>query len=122
MIDPLPSQFAPQEADETVRISYVVARLERAVRRGINERVKPYGLTTLRNRHVVLQGSTVRFTFTGKSGQSHTVRLSDRRLARAVKQVRDLPGQLLFQYVDDEGTIRAIDSADVNEYIREHAG
>ena len=47
MIDPLPSQFAPQEADETVRVSYVVARLERAIRRGINERVKPYGLTTL---------------------------------------------------------------------------
>jgi len=81
-----------------------------------------FGLTTLRNRHVVFQGSTVRFTFTGKSGQAHTVRLSDRRLARVVKQVRDLPGQLLFQYVDDEGAVRAIDSADVNEYIREHAG
>ena len=81
-----------------------------------------FGLTTLRNRHVVFQGSSVRFTFTGKSGQPHTVRLSDRRLARAVKQVRDLPGQQLFQYVDDEGVIRSIDSADVNEYIREHAG
>jgi DNA topoisomerase-1 len=81
-----------------------------------------FGLTTLRNRHVSLRGDTMRFTFTGKSGQPHNIRLSDRRLARTVKQVRDLPGQLLFQYVDTLGDVRAVDSADVNEYIRTHAG
>ena len=81
-----------------------------------------FGLTTLRNRHVSLRGDTVRFAFTGKSGQPHSIRLSDRRLARMVRQVRDLPGQQLFQYVDAAGDVRAIDSADVNAYIRAHAG
>ena len=81
-----------------------------------------FGLTTLRNRHVSVQGDTVRFAFKGKSGKSHTIRLSDRRLARMVSQCRDLPGQLLFQFVDDNGDPHPITSSEVNEYVREITG
>lgn len=81
-----------------------------------------FGLTTLRNRHLKTDGAELRFAFTGKSGKSHIIRLADRRLARTVKRIRDLPGQLLFQYVDDDGQIGAIDSNDVNDYIREKTG
>jgi DNA topoisomerase I len=78
-----------------------------------------YGLTTMRNRHVAIEGATVRFTFKGKSGVQHDVNLTDRRLARIVRQCRDLPGQELFQYLDAEGQRHSIDSADVNQYLRE---
>jgi DNA topoisomerase-1 len=78
-----------------------------------------YGLTTMRNRHVAVRGSTLRFNFTGKSGVQHAINLTDRRLARIVKRSRDLPGYELFQYLDDDGTAHSIDSADVNDYLRE---
>lgn len=78
-----------------------------------------YGLTTLRGRHVQVEGSRVRFRFRGKSGVRHTVEFSDRRLARIVQRCQDIPGYELFQYVDDEGEAHTIDSADVNEYLRE---
>jgi DNA topoisomerase-1 len=81
-----------------------------------------FGLTTLRARHARVAGSAVRFTFRGKSGKWHTVTVRDRRLARMVAQWQDLPGQELFQYVDDDGEIQSIDSADVNEYVRAAAG
>lgn len=81
-----------------------------------------FGLTTFRNKHVDVANHGVRFKFTGKSGKSHTISLSSRRLARAVKRIRDLPGQQLFQYEDENGEPRAIDSSDVNGYIREIAG
>jgi DNA topoisomerase-1 len=83
---------------------------------------RSYGLTTLRNRHVEIQGSTLRFRFQGKSGKAHTVDVDDRRLARLVKQCRELPGQDLFQYVDEAGVPQPVDSGAVNEYLREISG
>jgi DNA topoisomerase-1 len=78
-----------------------------------------YGLTTLRNKHVDVNGSTVRFKFQGKSGKHHVIDLNDRRLARIVKRCLDLPGYELFQYMDDDdGTLHNVDSSDVNEYLR----
>jgi DNA topoisomerase-1 len=81
-----------------------------------------FGLTTLRDRHVDVMGSTLRFEFRGKSGVRHSVDLKDRRLARIVKDCQDLPGYELFQYVDDSGQRNTIDSADVNGYLREITG
>lgn len=81
-----------------------------------------YGLTTLRNKHVEVEGSKVTFSFQGKSRVHHTVSLQDRRMARIVKQCSDLPGYELFQYVDEEGAPHSIDSSDVNEYLREVTG
>ena len=80
-----------------------------------------YGLTTLRNRHVNVIGAEVRFTFRGKSGKSHTVELHDRRMARVIKRFLEIPGQELFKYVE-KGDVKAIDSADVNDYLRQITG
>jgi DNA topoisomerase-1 len=80
---------------------------------------RSYGLTTMRGRHVNVDGSTITFKFRGKSGVRHTIDVSDRRLAKIVQRCQDIPGYELFQYVDSDGTPRAIDSADVNEYLRE---
>ncbi|MGV7206742.1 DNA topoisomerase IB [Oxalobacteraceae bacterium A2-2] len=83
---------------------------------------KSFGLTTLRGRHVRVDGSEVEFRFRGKSGVHHAVKVADRRLARIIRSVRDLPGQELFQYVDDDGAPHSIDSADVNDYLHRIAG
>jgi DNA topoisomerase-1 len=83
---------------------------------------KSFGLTTLRNRHVRVDGGAVEFHFRGKSGVYHDIKVDDRRLARVIARVRDLPGQELFQYLDDEGNRHAVDSADVNEYLRSITG
>jgi DNA topoisomerase-1 len=80
------------------------------------------GLTTMRDRHATIKGTTVRFEFRGKSGVEHTIDLQDARLARIVKALRDLPGYELFRYVDEEGRRQTIDSADVNDYLREISG
>jgi DNA topoisomerase-1 len=79
---------------------------------------RSYGLTTMHNRHVEVEGGKVRFKFRGKSGKVHDIDLNDRRLARIVKKCQDLPGYELFQYLDDEGNHHGVDSADVNEYLR----
>jgi DNA topoisomerase-1 len=81
-----------------------------------------FGLTTLRAKHVRIEGPRLRFVFRGKGGKSHTVNVTDRRLARIVLQCQDLPGHELFQYLDDTGRRQTIDSADVNAYLREIAG
>ncbi len=78
-----------------------------------------YGLTTMRNRHVRVKGSTITFNFEGKSGKRHSIDHQDRRLARIVQRCHDIPGQELFQYLDGDGNRHSIDSADVNEYLRE---
>lgn len=83
---------------------------------------KSFGLTTMRDRHAKVDGATVRFEFRGKSGIVHLVDLKDRRLARIVRQSRDLPGFELFQYVDAQGSRHGIDAADVNDYLRRMAG
>jgi DNA topoisomerase-1 len=80
------------------------------------------GLTTLRDRHARINGSSVRFEFRGKSGVAHAVDLHDARLARIVKACRDLPGYELFQYVDEQGDRQTIGSDDVNVYVREISG
>lgn len=81
-----------------------------------------FGLTTLRTRHVHIDGATVRFRFRGKSGKARDVGVHDRRLARVLAQCSELPGHELFQYVAEDGTLHGIDSGDVNEYIRRVAG
>ena len=83
---------------------------------------RSYGLTTLRNRHVEVQGSTIRFHFRGKSGIEHEVQVSDRRLARIIQRCLELPGQHLFQYLDEHGERRAVTSTDINDYLRELTG
>jgi DNA topoisomerase I len=83
---------------------------------------RSFGLTTMRNRHVDVSGSTLRFRFRGKSGKEHTIPLTDRRLARIVQRLQGLPGQTLFQYRDDDGQYQTVDSDDVNEYLREITG
>jgi DNA topoisomerase-1 len=81
-----------------------------------------YGLTTMHDKHVSVNGSQVHFKFRGKSGKWHTVQLADRRLARIVGRCQELPGQELFQYFDDENVQRDVTSQDVNDYLREIAG
>ena len=83
---------------------------------------KSYGLTTMRNKHVDVKGSNITFSFQGKSGVKHTISLEDRRLANIIKRCVDIPGYELFQYIDEEGEHRTIDSSDVNEYLREISG
>jgi DNA topoisomerase I len=83
---------------------------------------KSFGLTTLRNRHVRADGSHLTFEFVGKSGVRHRTGVRDRRLARIIKQLHDLPGQRLFQYVDEGGERRQLGSADVNAYLKEASG
>jgi len=83
---------------------------------------RSYGLTTLRNRHVAVEGATLRFTFKGKSGRSWELDIRDRRVARIVRACQELPGQELFGYRDAEGEPRDVGSADVNAYLREIAG
>jgi len=81
-----------------------------------------YGLTTLRNPHVTIAGSQLRFQFKGKSGRSWRLCVTDRRVARVVKACQELPGQELFQYVDEAGEVRRVTSSDVNAYLREITG
>jgi DNA topoisomerase I len=83
---------------------------------------RSFGLTTLRDQHVEVSGSTMQFQFRGKSGKTHSVALSDRRLARIVGHCQGLPGEDLFQYLDDEGNRQTIGSGDVNDYLREISG
>jgi DNA topoisomerase I len=83
---------------------------------------RSYGLTTMCDRHLAVEGTTLKFAFQGKSGIRHEIDLKDRRLAKIVNRCQDLPGQQLFQFVDDEGSVHDVDSADVNEYIREVTG
>ena len=83
---------------------------------------KSFGLTTLRDRHVRVDGSHIHLSFRGKSGNRYESDISDRRLARIVKGCRDLPGYELFQYLDDEGNQHAVGSEEVNAYLREITG
>jgi DNA topoisomerase I len=107
-------------------IATVVRLLDTTLLRVGNEEYaqqnRSFGLTTLRDRHARVRGETLRFSFVGKSGKRHVVGLRDRRLARLVRRCQELPGQRLFQFVAADGTRHAIDSDDVNEYIRDAAG
>jgi DNA topoisomerase-1 len=81
-----------------------------------------FGLTTLKNRHAAVDGSEVRFRFTGKSGKKWSLRVMDRRVAKIIKACQELPGQELLQYVDEEGNPQDVTSSDVNAYLREITG
>jgi DNA topoisomerase-1 len=81
-----------------------------------------FGLTTLRDRHVDVRGERLRFQFRGKSGRIHAITLADARLARVVRRLQELPGQELLRYVDEQGQLHGVDSADVNAYLREASG
>ncbi len=107
-------------------LATIVRLMERTLIRVGNEEYaranKSYGLTTMRSKHAQVNGSTVVFHFRGKSGKQHTVGLEDRRLARIVRQCQDLPGYELFEYRDKSGESHKVDSADVNDYLREISG
>jgi DNA topoisomerase-1 len=83
---------------------------------------KSFGLTTMKDRHVEVKGAKLRFRFRGKSGREHEIDVTDRRTAKIISKLQDLPGQDLFQYLDDDGKRCEISSQDVNEYLREITG
>ena len=107
-------------------LALLVELLERTSIRIGNERYAEendsFGLTTMRNRHVRVNGARVEFQFRGKSGKFHRIRIDDPKLARVVRHCRDLPGQELFQYLDEAGEVQSVGSSDVNDYLKEIAG
>jgi DNA topoisomerase I len=107
-------------------LATVVRLLETTLIRVGNEEYakanKSFGLTTMRDQHVQINGSTLHFEFRGKSGVKHRLDLSDRRVAQIVRRCRDIPGHELFQYIDEDGDRQTIGSGDVNEYLRAVSG
>jgi DNA topoisomerase-1 len=107
-------------------LATVVQLLEKTLIRVGNEEYakenKSFGLTTMRNRHVEMKGAKVRFRFRGKSSQEHDIDTEDRRVARIIRKLQELPGQEVFQYLDDEGERQHVTSDEVNEYLREITG
>jgi DNA topoisomerase I len=107
-------------------LAAVVRLLEATLIRVGNEEYarhnRSFGLTTLRDRHASVEGYRIHFRFRGKSGKEHEIGVQDRRLSNLVKRCQELPGQDLFQYIDDEGRPRSIGSTDVNDYLREIGG
>ncbi len=107
-------------------LAAVIAVMEMTLIRVGNEEYakanRSFGLTTLRDRHARVGAAKATFQFRGKSGKDHEVAFSDRRLARIVKACQDLPGQRLFQYLDDDGQRHSVESADVNAYLRDAIG
>lgn len=107
-------------------IALVLSLMERTyIRVGNSEYERAngsYGLTTLKDKHAFINGDKVIFSFKGKKGVYHDINLKNRRIAKAVKECRDVPGKELFQYYDEEGHRRPVDSGMVNSYIREAAG
>lgn len=115
----------PETGEEKV-IATVISLMERTyIRIGNNDYEKlygSYGLTTLKDKHVKVEGDTIIFSFRGKKGIYHDITLKNRRLARTVKACRDIAGKELFQYFDKEGNRRSVDSGMVNRYIKEASG
>src|SRR5438874_2630923 len=107
-------------------LATVVQLLQRTFIRVGNEEYarqnKSFGLTTMKDHHVQVRGMKLRFRFRGKSGIQHEVDISDRRIAKIVRKLQDLPGQQLFQYLDDDGKLCEVTSQDVNDYLREITG
>jgi DNA topoisomerase-1 len=107
-------------------LAAVVRLLDRTFLRIGNEEYarlnESFGLTTLRNRHAHVRGNEIRFRFRGKSGKEHNVGLRDRRLARVIRRLQELPGQELFTWVDGDGSVHEVSSGDVNDYLRDISG
>jgi DNA topoisomerase-1 len=105
-------------------LATVIKLLETSLIRVGNEQYakanNSFGLTTMRNRHVTINGASALFRFRGKSGKEHKIKVTDRRLATVVRKCQDLPGQRLFEYVSEEGENVAVESDDVNEYLQFH--
>ncbi|KJK07680.1 MULTISPECIES: DNA topoisomerase IB [Pseudomonas] len=122
----LDSQLARPGLDREKVMALVVSLLDTTLIRVGNRQYardnNSFGLTTLRNRHVKVQGSAIRFSFRGKSGIEHQVTLRNRRLANLIKRCMDLPGQDLFQYQDALGQRHCVGSADVNAFLQQLTG
>ena len=107
-------------------LATVVWLLERTLFRVGNDQYarnnKSFGLTTLRRRHVDVTGSEVRFEFRGKSGVRHAASITDKRIARIVQRCQTIPGEELFQYLDEDGRRVTVDSGDINEYLQRASG
>lgn len=122
----LEEDLAKRELSEDKVLATVVSLMERTyIRVGNDEYEKlngSYGLTTLKDNHVKIEGDKVLFSFKGKKGIDHKITLKNKRLAKMVKQCRDIPGKELFQYYDNEGNRHPIDSGMVNHYIKDASG
>jgi DNA topoisomerase-1 len=118
--------FAKKELTEEKVIATIIMLMERtSIRIGNSDYEKLYGshgLTTLKDKHVTFNGDEIRFSFKGKKGIEHDIPLKDRKLAKAVKACKDIPGKELFQYYDAEGNKKPVDSGMVNKYLKEATG
>ena len=122
----LEKDLAHRQLDKRKVLALVVSLMERTnIRIGNNIYEKLYGsfgLTTLKDKHVEIKGQKIQFSFKGKKGIYHDIDLKNAKLAKAVKNCRDIPGKELFQYYDDDGKRHAIESGMVNDYIKEISG
>jgi DNA topoisomerase I len=122
----LETHLARPGLDREKVMALVVSLLDHTLIRIGNQRYlrdnQSYGLTTLRNRHVQVKGSTIRFQFRGKRGVEHNVTLNDRRLASLLKRCMELPGQALFQYLDEDGQRHSVGSGEVNQFLQQLTG
>jgi DNA topoisomerase I len=122
----LEQDMAGTALTENKVMAAVISLMERTYIRVGNEGYEKlygsHGLTTLKDKHVNISGSTIRFSFTGKKGVQHDVTLKNKRLARIVQKCRDIPGKELFQYYDQDGNRKGIDSGMINNYIKEATG
>lgn len=122
----LEKDVASRELNEKKVVATVISLMERSYIRIGNEKYEKengsFGLTTLKDQHVAVEGGTVKFAFKGKKGIFHNITLKNKKLAKIVKECRDIPGKELFQYYDQNGQRQSIDSGMVNRYIKEVAG
>lgn len=122
----LEEDLSKKDLTEEKALATVVSLMERTyIRVGSEEYEKlngSYGLTTLKDNHVKIEGDKIFFSFKGKKGIEHKITLKNKRLARMVKQCRDIPGKELFQYYDAEGNRKSVDSGMVNRYIKDASG
>ena len=122
----LEKDLAKKELTQEKVLATILGLMERTyIRVGNNGYEKlygSYGLTTLKDKHVDVSGDKIHFSFKGKKGVEHQISLKNRKLARTVKECRDIPGKELFQYYDEDGNRRSIDSGMVNDYIKQATG
>ncbi|MFP7723353.1 DNA topoisomerase IB [Lysobacter sp. A3-1-A15] len=113
----------PRDKVLAIAVAVMAATLIRVGNDSYARSNKSFGLTTLRNRHIAfLRGGRARLSFRGKGGLAHDIELDDAKLGRAIRRIQQLPGQALFQYRDDDGTLQPVDSGDVNDYLGESMG
>ncbi len=122
----LEKDMSQKTITESKVIATVISLMERTYIRIGNESYEKmngsYGLTTPKDKHVAISGDTIQFSFKGKKSIQHNIALKNKRLAKAVKDCRDIPGRELFQYYDTEGVRKSIDSGMVNHYIKQATG